>query len=46
MKRIKYLIAWFNLYCGWFFTKPHKQSEMGKIYKEQYEQAKQDLTYD
>jgi hypothetical protein len=46
MKRIKYLMAWFNLYCGWWLTNPRKQTKMGKIYKEQYEQAKIDLMYD
>jgi hypothetical protein len=43
MKYLKFLIAWFNYYCGEYLTNHRKLEVMGKIYKDEYEQAKKDL---
>jgi hypothetical protein len=36
-------MAWFNYYCGEYLTSPRKLEVMGKIYKNDYEQAKKEL---
>jgi hypothetical protein len=43
MKYIKFLMAWFNYYCGEYFTNPRKLDKVGRIYKNDYEQAKKEL---
>ncbi len=45
MKRLKYLIAWFNYKFGWFFTNPKKLDDMSKNYLEKYIEAKENLKY-